>query len=178
MYGTRVDERAIAQGCARGDRAAWEEFLSRFARFIAFAARRFAGEAADEVSQNTYLALLKEGGRLWTKYDPAFRLTTFLGLIVRSQADRHRRRRREAGGLEIEIAADAPAPASDVPLERALEGLTARERLILRLHYDDGLAYKEIAAALRIPLNTVASHLLRARNKLKDAINGGRPRPQ
>ncbi len=173
MYGIFVDDRELAAACARGDRVAWEEFLGRYARFIAFAARRLAGDVgADEVVQNTYLALLRDQGGIFRRYDPSYRLTTYLGLIVRGQAERYRRAMKPAAPLAEDPAAAPPPADPAVPLDDALQVLTPRERVLLKLHYEDGLAYKEIGAMLDLPVNTVGSHLLRARNKLKERLGG------
>lgn len=44
------------------------------------------------------------------------------------------------------------------------------------LHYFRGLTYEETAAALRLPLNTVKTHLLRAKARLKVDLEGRGPR--
>ena len=51
-------------------------------------------------------------------------------------------------------------------------GLTAREEEILRL-LSEGLIKKEIAAALRISVNTVSTHLRRVYDKLHVNTNTG-----
>jgi RNA polymerase sigma-70 factor (ECF subfamily) len=52
-------------------------------------------------------------------------------------------------------------------LPRALELLPVEAREILVLHEIEGLAYKDVAAVLEIPLGTVMSRLARAREKLQ-----------
>jgi RNA polymerase sigma-70 factor (ECF subfamily) len=51
-------------------------------------------------------------------------------------------------------------------LPQALELLPVDAREILVLHEIEGLAYKEVAAVMEIPLGTVMSRLARARQKL------------
>jgi RNA polymerase sigma-70 factor (ECF subfamily) len=53
---------------------------------------------------------------------------------------------------------------------RAMERLPRRARELLRLRELEGLTYRELAAALDIPLGTVMSGLARARAAFRDAL--------
>jgi RNA polymerase sigma-70 factor (ECF subfamily) len=53
---------------------------------------------------------------------------------------------------------------------RALAGLSAGDRDVLLLIALGGLSYEEVAAALSIPLGTVASRLSRARRKVRGVL--------
>ena len=55
-------------------------------------------------------------------------------------------------------------------LQSALEKLPAEFREIIVLHDLEGLAYKQIAAAIGIPIGTVMSRLARARGRLRAEI--------
>lgn len=55
-------------------------------------------------------------------------------------------------------------------LQRALEKLPDEFREIIALHDLEGLAYKEIATAVGIPIGTVMSRLARARARLRAEI--------
>ena len=48
--------------------------------------------------------------------------------------------------------------------------LTASHRLVLLLHYWEGLSYEEVSAFLDIPVGTVMSRLYRARQELKRLV--------
>ena len=50
---------------------------------------------------------------------------------------------------------------------RAIEALPPRQRQCLPLQVRDGLSYEEIAATLRLSVNTVRNHLAAARESLK-----------
>src|SRR5688572_22624296 len=58
----------------------------------------------------------------------------------------------------------------DQQLVRALEGLAAEYQIVLMLWAVEELSYKEIAAAVGIPIGTVMSRLHRARQKLSDQL--------
>jgi RNA polymerase sigma-70 factor (ECF subfamily) len=55
-------------------------------------------------------------------------------------------------------------------VRRALETLPADFREMLVLRELEGLAYKEIAAIVGVPIGTVMSRLARARNRLADVL--------
>src|SRR5262245_37077278 len=158
-----MDDRGLAEGCRKGDRAAWDEFVSRYSRFIAFAARRQLRAPTDElvhdVVQNVFIELLKDGRKAWTRYDPQFRLTTWLGLVVSTQVDRATRGRK-AQPLDdrvSELAAEIGSEPDVETVERLrsrLGVLSERERLMITLYYVDGLGTKEIAATTGVPANT------------------------
>ena len=58
----------------------------------------------------------------------------------------------------------------DDEVKRALDELPDEFRLPLLLSSLGGLRYKEVAAALDLPLGTVMSRLFRARQKLRRAL--------
>lgn len=58
-------------------------------------------------------------------------------------------------------------------LRRAIEQLPAVFREVLLLSDVENLSYKEIAEMLSIPIGTVTSRLVRAREKVRVAIAGG-----
>ncbi len=55
---------------------------------------------------------------------------------------------------------------------RAIEALPARQRQCLPLQVRDGLSYEEIAAILRLSVNTVRNHLAAARESLRRTFEG------
>ena len=73
-----------------------------------------------------------------------------------------------AEGLETHEAFRQKANAET--LHRALEKLPDEFREIIVLHDLEGLAYKEIAAVVGIPIGTVMSRLARARGRLRAEI--------
>jgi RNA polymerase sigma-70 factor (ECF subfamily) len=66
---------------------------------------------------------------------------------------------------------DRLALASDIRLlNRAIDALPADFKEILTLYYMEEMPYKEIAAALNIPMGTVMSRLNRAKERLKTIL--------
>jgi len=62
-------------------------------------------------------------------------------------------------------------------IARAMRNLPDRFHRLLVLRELEGLSYRELADALKIPIGTVMSRLSRARNALRDAVNSERQRP-
>ena len=94
------------EALSRGDKQAWDRFVSRYARVI-FAAvqnrlgRTAAPEEVDDVAQEVFLRLCKADYRLLRRYDPArAAITTWLTVVASSTAIDHLRRRRPANQHE------------------------------------------------------------------------------
>jgi len=65
----------------------------------------------------------------------------------------------------------ALAREDDIRIVReSLKTLPEKYRTVLALYYFDGLSYEEIAEALALPINTIRTHLRRAKDTLKTAI--------
>jgi len=62
-------------------------------------------------------------------------------------------------------------------IARAMRTLPDRFHRLLVLRELEGLSYRELADALKIPIGTVMSRLSRARDALRDAVNSERKRP-
>jgi RNA polymerase sigma-70 factor (ECF subfamily) len=75
--------------------------------------------------------------------------------------------RRRAGGTPAAAIAEA------VDLTRALDTVPREARLLLALHYVDGLGYGELAKIRGISINTVKSQLRRGKAILKKALQAG-----
>jgi RNA polymerase sigma factor (sigma-70 family) len=103
--------------------------------------------------------------------------------LHRNEQRRRHREKRAAPEVSIEAAADSAAPleppadeaspAREIyererrdALARAVNGLPPQMRQILALRVDQDLKYREIAALLRISVDTVKSHLFQARQRL------------
>lgn len=156
--------------------------LPRMRRFAFGLTRSFVD--ADDLVQAACLRALEKRAQ-WT---PGSRLDSWLYRIVQNLWIDDRRQVRRRG----EASSDAnPEDVSEVAAVSTLhrgEGrlmLSAVERAILKLPDDqravlmlvsvDGMAYREAAEALGIPIGTVMSRLARARLGLAEALQDRRP---
>jgi RNA polymerase sigma-70 factor (ECF subfamily) len=175
---------ALVEACIAGRDGAWESFVARYAPLILAIARRSlrgrglspAPDDLEDICENTFLALVKDDFALLRSYDDRFALSTFVGVVARTQAGRFARRRR-IGGSEVDVA-DLPSRAADpaaaveegdlrAALRETLDEMPERDRQILTLFYFSDRDYREIAATLKISANSVGAALHRARERLR-----------
>ena len=182
------------RACADGDAAAWERFVDRYGPLIASLSRRMLARRTgrtsdpdvDEIVGGVFLALVKGERRLLRRYRPEFRVSTYLGVICRTEVSRYLRTSKRGPALLGDDVDSAGAdPAAQTPLvllekrERdeavhglldALEGLAPRDRLLLTLKYVDGLDYGRIADVLRVRRDSVGQLLHRAKERLAKRV--------
>jgi RNA polymerase sigma-70 factor, ECF subfamily len=150
-----------------GSRAAFEELFARYRKPLhGFFARRLnSPERAEDLAQETFLAVIRAASR----YEPRASVRTYLyGIALKLlAAERRKFLTSNTPGQS------APEPKTDgVPecvlwVRQAMERLDASEREILMLREYEQLSYSDIAELLRIPINTVRSRLFRSRLVLK-----------
>lgn len=141
-------------------------------------------DAVADLAQEVFLRL----HRALPQFGQRARLSTYLYRIVINVArDEWKRRKRAdrsavslndpAGGWENRLAAEGPS--ADALLERqqlheaieaSMADLSPAERAALVLFHQEGRDYKEIAAVLDVPVNTVRTHLHRGRQRLARAL--------
>ena len=166
-----------------GDPSAFAELFDSYARSVYNHAFRLTGDwsVAEDVMATTFM----EAWRLREKVDPEGGSVRpgLLG-VATNVARNHCRGNRRYRAAAVAYAAAGPAEASvpDHASEvagriddrrriaatlRALGTLRRTEREVLVLCLWEGLAYTEVAQALRVPVGTVRSRLSRARTKLR-----------
>ena len=159
-------------GLIRGEKAAWDSFVARFAGLIAASVRRVLGPGSevDDIAQDVFVRLCKDDCRLLRQFDPTRAgLTTWLTIVARSIAlDAVRRRRAPTQTLdetpESALAVE-PAVSEKVKIPPGL--LSPRQQLVLTMLYDREMEVAEVAAALAIDAQTVRSTHHKALIKLR-----------
>jgi len=165
-----VDELLVME-CQDGSRAAMEKLVSRWQERLWRYALRLTGdrEAAWDVTQESWLAIVRGIARL---NDPA-RFASWAYRIVTNKANdwigRSIRTPRLAAGFDPQTGrSHEPQAALDAAdLQSLLPRLSNAARIVLTLHYLEGLGLAEVARVLRVPHGTVKSRLHAARNELR-----------
>jgi RNA polymerase sigma-70 factor (ECF subfamily) len=130
--------------------------------------------AAEDLAQEVFVKLW----RALPRYDGRARLSTWIYAITRNAAISELRTRRRSVSLsdpavltEVENreAAAEPAP-GDAALWRQVEALPEKQRQAVILYYQDERTVDEVAAMMGMPVNTVKTHLHRARASLATAL--------
>ena len=140
----------------------------------------------EDVGQEVFIRLSKQDFALLKKFDPErAKLTTFLRVVASSTAIDWLRRRRpqsediddHAGALADERSTQAfdAIGQSETALQSVEEevgdaGLSDRQRVILKLMFDEDMDVEDIATRLGIAAQTVRSAKHKALTKLRDAF--------
>jgi RNA polymerase sigma-70 factor (ECF subfamily) len=161
---TVSSDEALMLEIRRGSREAFEELFARYRDpLYGFFRRRLASTArAEELTQDTFLAVL----RATVRYEPRSAVRSYLFGIAWNLVCSERRRAGRDVGPPAELVVDGSAEAS-LWVREALGKLEESEREILMLREYEQLSYDEIAALLRVPVNTVRSRLFRARMAMR-----------
>jgi RNA polymerase sigma factor (sigma-70 family) len=162
--------------CRRGEEAAWEELVRRYARYVyAITSQgfRLAPADAEDVFQEVFARTYEHLGRL----RDADALRPWIGQLARRLCVDHlRAHARES------LTGDEAEPAElDRTLERLDEALSVRRALatlpehcreVLDRFFARDESYRTIGAALGIPSGTIASRISRCLDKLRSAYAG------
>ncbi|HEY6267328.1 MAG TPA: sigma-70 family RNA polymerase sigma factor [Candidatus Acidoferrum sp.] len=161
---------------SKGSSYAFDELFSRYKQPIYgfFRRRVHSGggtDAAEELTQETFVALLRAAAR----YEPRALFRTYLYAIGFKILRAHRRKAAfRATFFGQRNSAPDPskrdATESGLWVRRAVERLEAMDREILLLREFEQLSYAEISDVLQLPLNTVRSRLFRARTALRNLL--------
>ena len=126
---------------------------------------------AEDLAQEAFV-------RVWralASYDGRASFSTWIYVIARNAclSELRRRQQRLTSPLDESVeqrVAQGPVagPASDFRLDcvALLRTLPENQRQVVSLFYLEGCSYEQVAALLGMPLNTVRSHLHRARRRL------------
>lgn len=171
----------------RGDRAAFEELVSKYQQPVLNFIYRALPDAAEaeDLAQGVFVQVWKSAAR----YEPSAKFSTWLFTIARNLClnEFRRRARHPADSLDAPAHADTEEPrghgiedrresaASDALLRGELEAKVAEavaalpenQRTALVLWQRDELAYEDIAEVLGCSLSAVKSLIHRARETLK-----------
>jgi RNA polymerase sigma-70 factor (ECF subfamily) len=163
----------LVRACRDGDERAWGLLVERFSRYvyaIAVQAYRLSAHDAEDVFQEVFARTYEHLGRLQS--DDAIR--PWIGQLTRRLAiDRLRLASRESLGEEsldlIEGQADRQLEQIELALavRAAMQTLPEHCQEILDRFFARGQSYHEIAAALEIPMGTIASRISRCLAKLR-----------
>jgi len=195
-------EPELIRRCRQGDAAAWDELFDRHyaatGRFIFQLAHDFTWEDVEEISQEVFLAVIKN----IETFHGRSQLQTWVFRIAANKARDYRERRAAAkrGGGRAPVslyAATDDGPAIDPPstapgpdvavmnaerlaqLNLALERLGEPCREVIELRYFGDLGHEEIGRSLGLNPKTVSSRLSKCLDRLetiaRKVFSGGKP---
>ena len=173
-------EQEIIKRAQQGDDDAFEQLVIRYTPSLFRVVNRMTGDSSESeaIVQESFL-------RVWRalpRYKINKPLFPFLVTIATNlYRDQWRKNRHiDFGGfepLEESVANNELYPEEMIEqaeilqtLAHAVEELPPQYRTVIALRYDAGLKYQEIAEALGIPVNTVRTHLRRAKIILRNVL--------
>ncbi len=179
------DGELIARVLVQDDRHAFSELVRRHQSAVRACLRKLtAGNHAlsDDLAQETFLLAYRN----LRSFRQQAKFSTWLYRIAYNAFLAERRKIKEAalpddGQVEDGAqAADAAVPvarsvALSVDLERAMAVLSEGERAAIVQCYHNDLSHEEAAFVLGCPVGTVKTHILRAKQKLKEKLGAWAP---
>lgn len=162
---------ALVEAARRGDQEAFSALYKAHSGWLFPVLWRLAGGErglAEDWLQDTFV-------QAWNKLDQLREPAAFGGwlkrLAVNVALSERRRGRLSSVDVEFEASApEAPWPAADLDLERAIARLPARARQVLVLFHLSDLGHAEIAEMMGIEPGTSKAQLHRARTLLKEML--------
>lgn len=165
----------------QGQAHAFDVLFARYAGAVRRYVARLAGpSAADDLTQTTFLSLVRARGRY--RVGSPFKPWLFAIATNAARDDLRRRRPEELtrdGATPADVAAEE-GPESDPGMERqvraALEQLPAPQREAIVLHRFEGMGFSEIARALGVSESAVKVRAHRGYQRLREllrAMRGG-----
>ncbi len=170
------DERDLVQRARQGDDTAFEALVVKNAGPLYRVVVRMTNDAAEAeaIVQETFFRFWRVLDRYQADRDLLPYLVTIATNLYRDQWRKDLRIDEE--GLEPlreTTASEHLTPEKQLEQSQLLEALSKavselpdKYRTVIALRYDAGLNYQQIADVLQIPINTVRTHIRRAKNRL------------
>ncbi len=174
------DDVSLIEQARRGNMAAFEALIERYTPALFRVVRRMITDTseAEAIVQETFFRLWSHLDRYQGERPLLPYLVTIAANLVRDQWRRDQYLDPDGDDtLDELVSADEIDPLERLEeseallaLARAVEQLPVPYRTVIALRYDAGLSYEEIAAAMKIPINTVRTYLHRAKATLRQML--------
>lgn len=177
------EEQLLVERIKSGDLAEFDRLIKSYQKLVFHIVARVVPktEDRDDLAQDVFIKVFKGLGSF--KFE--CKLSSWIGRIAFNSALNFAAKKKlvifsdlESGGVSADsIAIDAPSPLaqterSDIAerLQAEIEKLPGQYRIVITLFHIDQLTYDEIADIMKLPMNTIKSHLFRARKQLKESL--------
>lgn len=181
---SKLSDIALIERILGGDQSAYAELVKRHQRFVFTLALRFAKnrEDAEEVAQDSFI----KAYRSLSAFQGNSKFTTWMYSIVYTTAMTFLRKKRvdttsiddENTYIQLESTRGsfdnntAEKKSRSYYLNLAISQLLPDDAAIITLFYNGEQSLEEIAATMGMETNTVKVKLFRARQRLKDKLEG------
>jgi RNA polymerase sigma-70 factor (ECF subfamily) len=176
----QADENELVKASLQGDKAAFEEIVSRYRKLVARTVKGMLGDSvfAEDIGQEVFIKLYYS----LPEFRGEAKLSTYIQKIaVNLTLNEIKRRKRffsmfsQKGNNEMyeyEIADHEVTEKREATelVNKALMGLDPKFRIVVVMRMLQGYSTKETADILKLPLGTVLSRLSRAQEQLKEIL--------
>ncbi len=169
-------EKELVEACRQGYRQAQRLVYEQYHQRVVSLMMRMTGgdpEESFDLSQQAFVRVLDRIG----DFRGESALGTWIHRVAVNEALQHIRRKKRYQKITEHIAEDPRRqdsvhedPSKAIDVQAALKQLPDRMRMMVKLRYEDGLDYSEIAKELGVKQGTVASGLNRARRQLRHLL--------
>ena len=172
---TQSDNALIARVIADGDQFAFSELVKRHQSMLRASLRKMTNghtELADDIAQETFILAWKNIRKF--RYEAKF--STWLYRIAFNAWQSDARRKREAllddcNNTEAEsVESEAEQIGLRRDLTHAMVDLSDAERAAIHQCFYNDLSHDEAAFVLNMPLGTLKTHVLRAKEKMRQHL--------
>jgi RNA polymerase sigma-70 factor (ECF subfamily) len=186
----RVEDLALARGCAAGNERAWERFLIRYREKLYDVAGYITKESssARELADSLYADLYGMGGRDRQRVS---KLASYTGrgsldgwlrtVMAQEHVNRYRKQRRLVSldeeneeGVQFAATESEPAivvePRLEAAIDEALTALPAEDRFVLASYYLDDRTLADIARSLSVHESTISRKVDKLAKSLRKHI--------
>lgn len=175
------DEKILVQQVLSGDRKAFERLVRQYEALVLHIVNPMIGNLADreDLCQEIFIKVYQHLNGLEFRS----RLSTWIGTIAWNACVNFLQKKRNVAVADLFATDETPSSGSpptpeDLLIKKqeakfltsAIEQLPVVQKTVLLLFHHDDLSLEEIAQILGIPVNTVKSHLFRARKNLKTIL--------
>ncbi|MBA3467473.1 MAG: sigma-70 family RNA polymerase sigma factor [Gemmatimonadaceae bacterium] len=190
-----VSDQQVVVFAQQGREDAYRELISRYERPVFSLVFRMVRdrETAEDLAQETFIKVLNNIDR----YRPEFKFSSWLFKIANNITIDHLRRRQldtismegapdavtaeSARATSIAVASSAPSALEQLEsrelggaIEKAIAKLRPEYRACIILRHVEDYSYDEIAEIVKLPLGTVKTYIHRARQELRESLEGVR----
>jgi RNA polymerase sigma factor (sigma-70 family) len=181
-------EKQLLSGCLIGEKSAWDAFVQQYSKLVYHTIRKTLTlhhvESRDEMIEDLYqeffISVLQNDCRKLAQFrgDGGCTLASFLRVVAsRLTIDHLRKQATPTVEVTDTFASDQPdAPGSLIDFEEqksltvAIKSLSAKERLLVDLHFHQGLSAEEVASILKISAGALYTQKSRLVAKLREAL--------
>jgi RNA polymerase sigma-70 factor (ECF subfamily) len=170
----QLSDEAVVDLVCRGNQEAYATIVKRYQQPLLRYARYLLSNPDDAMDavQEGFIAAYK----YLNSFNPSMKFSSWLYRIVHNQAMNTLRKRKNVVSTDelpnivatkINHEEDQERRELKRQLDNHLQELPTKYRVVLTLYYIEEKSYQEISDILRMPINTIATHLSRAKSQLK-----------